>query len=177
MTPFDALITEARIRARVRKMGEEISHAYAGKDLVVAGVLKGAFIFMADLVRSVSVPLHCDFLRVSSYENNKSTGNIRIDFDLTQPVEGQHVLLVEDIVDSGRTLRFLIDHLKAKKPASLKVCSLLYKEIDPSVRPLIDYLGFTVPKEYVVGYGMDAEGLYRSLPEIRAFRNKSAQRR
>jgi hypoxanthine phosphoribosyltransferase len=121
---------------------------------------------MADLVRAISVPLHCEFLRVSSYQDDTSSGNVRIDFDLTQSVAGKHVLLVEDIVDTGRTLRFLLNHLKTKGAASVKVCSLLYKEIDPSVRPLIDYLGFTIPNEYVVGYGMDAEGLHRSLPGI-----------
>lgn len=162
-----ALISETAIRNRVGELGAEISRHHAGKDLVVVGVLKGAFVFMADLIRSISVPLHCEFLRVSSYRNHRSTGNVRIDFDLTQPVAGGHVLLVEDIVDTGRTLRFLLDHLKAKKPKAVRVCSLLYKEIDPSVRPLIDYLGFTIPNDYVVGYGMDSNGLYRSLPDIR----------
>jgi hypoxanthine phosphoribosyltransferase len=161
------LIPEDKIRERVREIGQWISLDYQGKELFVVGVLKGAFIFMADLVRAVSIPLHCEFIRVSSYVNNRSSGNVRIDFDLTQPVAGKHVLLVEDIVDTGRTLRFLLEHLKAKGAASVKVCSLLYKEIDPVVRPLIDYLGFTIPNEYVVGYGMDDRGLYRSLPGIR----------
>jgi hypoxanthine phosphoribosyltransferase len=161
------LLSEDALRKRVRELGDEISRDHAHKELVVVGVLKGSFVFMADLIRSISAPMHCEFLRVSSYANNKSTGNVRIEFDLTQSVEDQHVLLVEDIVDTGRTLRFLLDHLKAKKPASVKVCSLLYKEIDPTIRPLIDYLGFVIPNEYVVGYGMDSEGLYRSLPEVR----------
>ncbi|HSA58331.1 MAG TPA: hypoxanthine phosphoribosyltransferase [bacterium] len=161
------LIAQEVIRERVREIGSLISKEYDGKDLVVVGVLKGAFVFMADLIRAISVPLHCEFLHVSSYEKNRSTGNVRIDFDLTQSVAGKHVLLVEDIVDTGRTLRFLLDHLKSKKPASVTVCSLLYKEIDPAIRPLIDYLGFTIPKEYVVGYGMDDGGMLRSLPDIR----------
>lgn len=167
MTSAGVLIPEAKIREQVRALGQEISRDHQGKDLVVVGVLKGAFVFMADLIRAVSVPLHCEFLRVSSYKDNKSSGNVRIDFDLTQSVAEKHVLLIEDIVDTGRTLRFLLDHLKSKKPASVKVCSLLYKEIDPAIRPLIDYLGFTIPKEYVVGYGMDDRGLLRSLPDVR----------
>lgn len=162
------LFSSAALKKRVKELGDAISRDHAQKDLVVVGVLKGAFVFMADLIRAVTVPLQCEFLRVSSYENNRSTGNVRIEFDLTQSVEGKHVLLVEDIVDTGRTLRFLLDHLKAKKPASVKVCSLLYKDIDPNVRPLIDYLGFTVPNEYVVGYGMDDRGLLRSLPDVRS---------
>ncbi len=161
------LISEAAIRNRVRELGTEISRDHAGRDLFVVGVLKGAFVFMADLIREISAPLHCEFMRVSSYESDQSTGNVRIDFDLTQSVAGKHVLLVEDIVDTGRTLRFLLEHLKTKGAKSVKVCSLLYKEIDPDIRPLIDYLGFTVPNEYVVGYGMDSDGLYRSLPDIR----------
>jgi hypoxanthine phosphoribosyltransferase len=160
------LITAEEIQKRVAALGREISADHRGKELVVVGVLKGAFVFMADLIRAITVPLHCEFLRVSSYQNNRSTGHVRIEFDLTQPVAGQSVLLVEDIVDTGRTLRFLIEHLRAKNPASVKVCSLLYKEIDPGVRPLIDYLGFTIPNKYAVGYGMDSEGLFRSLPFI-----------
>lgn len=167
MTPPDVLLSADAIHCRVVELGKEISRDGAGQDLVVVGVLKGAFVFMADLIRAIETPLHCEFLRVSSYADNTSTGNVRIEFDLTQSVEGKRVLLVEDVVDTGRTLRFLLEHLKAKKPASVKVCSLLYKEIDPTVRPLIDYLGFTVPNDYVVGYGMDDRGLLRSLPDVR----------
>lgn len=164
------LLSAEDLRKRVDELGRTISRDYAGKELIVVGVLKGAFVFMADLIRAISVPLHCEFLRVSSYENNRSTGAVRLEFDLTQPAEGKHVLLVEDIVDTGRTLQFLLEHLKAKNPASVKVCSLLYKEINLQVRPLIDYLGFTVPNDYVVGYGMDDRGLLRSLPEISSLR-------
>jgi hypoxanthine phosphoribosyltransferase len=160
------LIPEEQIRTRVAALGEEISRRYAGSELFIVGVLKGAFVFMADLVRSITIPLHCEFLRVSSYANDRSSGEVRIHFDLTQPVTGKHVLLVEDVVDTGRTLRFLLDHLKAKQPASVSACSLLYKEIDPDVRPLIEFVGFTIPNEYVVGYGMDSNGVYRSLPFI-----------
>ncbi|HEX5035776.1 MAG TPA: hypoxanthine phosphoribosyltransferase [bacterium] len=161
------LLSPEEIGSRVAALGSEISRDYDGRELVAAGVLKGAFVFLADLVRRISVPLHCEFLRVSSYADNRSSGEVRLDFDLTQPVEGKHVLLVEDIVDTGRTLRFLLEHLASKKPLSVRVCSLLYKEVDPSVRPLIDYVGFTIPNEYVVGYGMDDRGMLRSLPDIR----------
>jgi len=163
------LIAANDIQKRISELGREIARDYANKEVVVVGVLKGAFVFMADLIRAIPLPVRCDFLRVSSYENNASTGNVRIEFDLTQSIEGQHVLLVEDIVDTGRTLRFLIDHLRSKKPASIKICSLAYKEIDPTLKPMIDYLGFIVPNQYVVGYGMDADGIYRSLPNVHAF--------
>lgn len=172
MTPNKVLIPEDALRRRVHELGAEITRDYAGQDLFVVGVLKGAFVFMADLIRSISLPLHCEFIRVSSYANNKSVGDVRIDFDLTQPVAEKHVLLVEDIVDTGRTLRFLLEHLKTKGAASVKVCSLLYKEVDPKVRPFIDYLGFTIPNEYVVGYGMDSEGLYRSSPYVGIFKEE-----
>lgn len=163
------LIAANDIQKRISELGREIAQDYANKEIVVVGVLKGAFVFMADLIRAITLPVRCDFLRVSSYENNASTGNVRIEFDLTQSIEGQHVLLVEDIVDTGRTLRFLIDHLRSKKPASIKICSLAYKEIDPTLKPMIDYLGFIVPNQYVVGYGMDADGIYRSLPDVHTF--------
>lgn len=161
------LVSQKNLQKRVKALGVKISKDHAGKKLVVVCVLKGAFVFTADLIRSISVPLTCEFIRVSSYEKNRSSGNIRIDFDLTQAVAGKHILLIEDIVDTGRTLRFLLKHLAAKGAASVKVCSLLYKEIDTDAQKLIDYLGFTIPNDYVVGYGMDDKGLSRSLPEVR----------
>lgn len=161
------LFSKSKIQKRVKELGKTITKDYQGKELFVVGVLKGSFIFMADLVRSIDLPVHCEFMRVSSYQDNQSTGDVRIDFDLTQPVAGQDVLLVEDIVDTGRTLRFLLDHLKTKGASSIRVCSLLYKEIDPTMRPMIDYLGFTIPNKYVVGYGMDNLGLDRNFSDIK----------
>lgn len=166
MKNFDVLIPEGEIRLKVESLAEQIRRDFEGKEAAVIGVLKGSFIFVADLVRKLDLPITCEFLRVSSYKHNKSTGSVKIEFDLTESIEGKHVLLVEDVIDSGRTIRFLVDHLKSKKPASVKICTLLYKEVDPAVKKLIDYIGFEIPKEYVVGYGMDAAGLYRSLPHI-----------
>ncbi len=160
------LISEEQLQDRVRELGCQISRDYKGKELVIVGVLKGAFVFMADLMRAIDVPVRCEFIRVSSYQNDQSSGDVQINFDLTESIEGQDVLLLEDMVDTGRTLRFLIDHLKEKGAASVKIGTILYKEIDSELRPMIDYLGFTIPNDYVVGYGMDSEGRWRSLPHI-----------
>jgi len=111
------------------------------------------------------MPVRCDFLRVASYEHDKNTGVVRMEFDLTQPIDGCDILLVEDIVDTGNTLKYLLEHLHTKKPKSLKVASLLYKDVGKA-RNLVNYVGFTVPNKYVIGYGLDSEGLYRSLPYI-----------
>lgn len=163
---LEVLYSAQQIEQRVMEIGKQLDADYRDEPLVVVGVLKGSFLFMADLVRAVKKPLRCDFLRVSSYDHDVSTGVVRMDFDLTQSIEGDNVLLIEDIVDSGRTLSFLKKHLEAKKPKSLKVCSMLYKNIGVDNRHLVDYVGFTIPNHYVVGYGLDSEGLYRSLPYI-----------
>ncbi|MFH1873691.1 MAG: hypoxanthine phosphoribosyltransferase [Pseudomonadota bacterium] len=166
MKKIEILYTEDQIKQRVKELGAQITKDYAGKDLVVVGVLKGSFIFMSDLVRHINLPLRCDFLRVSSYEKNKRTNTIRMDFDMTQPVNGQDVLLVEDIVDSGNTLRHLLKHMQAKQPKSVKVASLLYKELGLGNKEFVNYIGFETPNKFVLGYGLDDEGLYRSLPYI-----------
>lgn len=163
---FETLLTVQQIQERIKDMAREIDRDLHDGELVVVGVLKGSFIFMADLVRGIKRPLACDFIRVSSYEQDRSTGVVRLEFDLTQSIQDKNVLLVEDIVDSGRTLRYLLRHLQAKKPAKLRVASLLYKEIHPEIKGLIDYLGFTIPDKYVLGYGLDSQGLYRSLPMV-----------
>src|SRR3989338_1349012 len=167
---IDILVTAAEIQKRIEDLAAQIEKDYKCKHLVVVGVLKGAFVFMADLVRCINLPLTCDFLRVASYEENKSTGIVGMEFDMTQPIAGKDVLLIEDIVDSGNTLRYLLKHLETKKPASLKVCSLLYKEMNKGMRDQIHYIGFTIPNRYIIGYGLDSEGLYRSLPYIGALR-------
>jgi hypoxanthine phosphoribosyltransferase len=166
---IDVLFSEEQIKARVAELAAEIDRDFPDGELVVVGVLKGSFIFMADLVREIKRSLACDFLRVSSYENDRSTGQVRMEFDMTQPVEGKHVLLVEDIVDSGRTLRHLLEHMGTKHPKSLKVASLLYKEMNTGSRGMVDYLGFESPHRFVIGYGLDSEGLYRDIPYVGAF--------
>lgn len=167
--PIEVLYSTQQIEQRVMELGRQIEADYQDQPLVIVGVLKGSFLFMADLVRAISHPLRCDFLRVSSYEQDKSTGVVRMDFDLTQSIEDDNVLLIEDIVDTGRTLGFLKKHLQTKKPRSLKVCAMLYKDIGVDNRHLVDYVGFEIPNHYVVGYGLDSEGLYRSLPYIGYF--------
>lgn len=167
---IDILFGSDEIKKRVASLAAEIEKDYAGGEMVVVGVLKGAFVFMADLVRQIKRPLACDFLRVSSYEKESSTGVVRMEFDMTQPVKGKHVLLVEDIVETGNTLRCLRDHITAKEPASLKVVTLLYKGVNEKVRSLVDYVGFESPQRFIVGYGLDCEGAYRSLPYVGAFK-------
>lgn len=164
---IEVLISHSEIEKRVEELAREIETDFQNDgELVVVGVLKGSFIFMSDLVRKIKRPLACDFLRVSSYEQDRSTGVIRMEFDLTQPVKDKNVLLIEDIVDTGNTLKHLLKHMKAKEPKKLKVASLLYKEMGVGMRGYIDYVGFEVPNKYVIGYGLDSEGLYRSLPYI-----------
>ncbi|PIU56500.1 MAG: hypoxanthine phosphoribosyltransferase [Deltaproteobacteria bacterium CG07_land_8_20_14_0_80_38_7] len=170
MKEIEILLNEAKIKEKVKQLGSQISKDYKDRELVVVGVLKGSFIFMSDLVRSIETPLYCDFLRVSSYHDDRSTGTIRMEFDMTQPITNKDVLLVEDIVDSGKTLRHLLKHLKTKEPKSLKVATLLYKELGLGNKELINYLGFEVPNRYVIGYGLDSNGLYRSLPYVGAYK-------
>ena len=164
---IEVLLSADQIQTRVAELAKEIERDIPDNgEFVVVGVLKGAFIFMADLVRHIKKPLACDFVRVASYDKDRSTGIVRFEFDTTQPLAGKHVLLVEDIVDTGRTLKALLNHMNHKQPASLKVASLLYKDMKTEMREHIDYLGFEVPDRFVIGYGLDTEGLYRSLPYV-----------
>jgi hypoxanthine phosphoribosyltransferase len=161
------LIDEQTLRARVAEIGTEISADYAGKDILLVGVLKGAVFFMADLMRSITVPCEIDFMAISSYgAATDSSGVVRILKDLDIPLEGRNVLVVEDIIDSGLTLSYLMRNLKAREPASLDVCALLTKparrEIDIPVR----YVGFEIPNKFVVGYGLDFGERYRNLPYV-----------
>ncbi len=161
------LISAEDLALRVSELGKEISEYYQDKDLILMGVLKGSFIFMADLSRSIRVNHACEFIRVSSYHKKQSSGTVTLDFEMTQSIEGKHVLLVEDIVDTGQTLLFLKKHLMGKNPASLRICTLLYKqEMNPHIQRELHWVGFEIPKLFVVGYGMDYEGLYRHLPFI-----------
>ncbi len=166
---FGPLYTSAQIAARVRELGAQISRDFAGEQLIVVGVLKGAALFMSDLIRAIDVPLRCDFLRVSSYEGGlKSTGVVRFEFDITQTIEDQNVILVEDIVDTGLTANFLYENLKLRRPKSLRFCTLLHKSANTKINFDLDYIGFTIPNRFVIGYGLDLDGLYRNLPDIRA---------
>jgi hypoxanthine phosphoribosyltransferase len=165
--PSPPLLSERRLRARVRALGRRIAADYRGKDLVVVGVLHGAFVFLADLVREIRLPLICDFVRLSSYGGStRTSGRVRFEFDLTQPVRGRHVLVVEDIVDTGLTMSALLRRLRARRPASLRLCALLRKPSRERVKVPVDYLGFDVPDRFVVGYGLDHAGLHRNLRSV-----------
>jgi hypoxanthine phosphoribosyltransferase len=162
----DVLIPEADLRARIAEMGVAITRDYAGKPLVVIGVLKGSFIFLADLVRAIDLPLSIDFIGTSSYQGTRSTGVVQITSDLTRPIDGKDVLLVEDIVDTGLTMRYLLENLATRKPASLRLAALLEKPSRAQVHIPIDYRGFVIGDEFVVGYGLDWDGKMRNLPYV-----------
>ena len=161
------LLSEEQLSQKIAELGEEISKDYQGKEIVAICVLKGAILFMADLARAVKVPMALDFMAVSSYGNGTSTsGTVRILKDLDNSIEGKHVLVVEDIIDSGVTLKYLLKNSKSRKPASIKLCTLLNKPERRRVEVDIDYCGFTVPDYFLVGYGLDYAEKYRNLPFI-----------
>jgi hypoxanthine phosphoribosyltransferase len=168
---LEVLYTQQQISGRVRDLGGEIERDHRGKDLVLVGVLKGAFMFVSDLARQIDLPLSVDFIGLSSYgEETESSGVVKITSDLTRPIEGKHVLIVEDIVDTGLTMRYLLDNFSTRRPASVKICALLQKPSRLRTRIPIQYLGFTVPDLFVVGYGLDAGEKYRNLPYIGAMK-------
>jgi len=158
---------EKAIAARVREMGAEISEAYPSGELLVLGLLKGSFIFLSDLVRQITRPLQVDFLVAASYgDNTFSSGNVRLLYDPETTLEGKHILLVEDIVDTGRTLTRLMDLLKARKPHSLEICALLHKHIATELKYPTKFVGFDAPNEFLVGYGLDHAENFRHIPYI-----------
>jgi hypoxanthine phosphoribosyltransferase len=161
------LISAEEIDAKLAEMGAQITRDYEGKDLLLVGILKGAFVVMADLARHIALPLEFDFMAISSYgASTKSSGVVRILKDLDEEIDGRHVLIVEDIVDTGLTLDYLIKNLKVRNPASLKLAALLIK--DGVERPPLEvaYEGFHIGPEFVIGYGLDFDGKYRNLPHI-----------
>lgn len=160
------LIDDKALSARIGQLGEEITRDYAGKPLILLGCLKGSFMFMADLSRRIDLPLRMDFLGLRSYEGAESTGVVQITSDLTRPIQDADVLIVEDIVDTGLTMRYLLDNLLTRHPRSVRICSLLHKPARTRAKIAIDYLGFTIEDHFVVGYGLDYEEVYRNLPVI-----------
>lgn len=161
------LISGDEVQAKIRELGDRITEDYRGRDLLLVGVLKGAFVLMADLSRNIRLPLQFDFMAVSSYGvATKTSGVVRIMKDLDHDIEGKNVLLVEDIVDSGLTLAYLLRNLRARKPASLEVCALLRKPEVQQVSLDIKYKGFEIPPVFVVGYGLDFAEKYRNLPYV-----------
>lgn len=163
----EVLLSEEEINKRVKELGAQITKDYAGKEPFFVGVLRGCFVFMADLVRNVDLYCTMDFMAVSSYGNGtSSTGAVKITRDLTEDIEGKDVIIVEDILDSGITLNYLKSYLQNRKPASIKIVTLLDKPERRSVPITADYFGFSVPNEFVVGYGLDYAETYRNLPYI-----------
>jgi len=166
------LISKQEIDKRIKELASEISRDYANTELLMVGVLKGSFVFMADLIRHLKCDVAVDFMGTVSYgASTKSSGEVRITKDLEQSVAGRHVLLVEDIVDTGLTLRYLLDTLRNRQPASLKVCALLDKPARRRVRVSLDYYGFIIPNAFVVGYGLDYAQKYRGLPYVGVLEN------
>lgn len=161
------LIDAESIQERVREMGAQITRDYEGKQLVLVPVLKGSFVFAADLARAIDLPVSIDFLAVRSYgDGTESSGVVQITSDLTKPIEGKHVIVVEDIVDTGLTMAYMFENLDTRHPASVKLASLLHKPARTRVPVTIDYLGFTIDDVFVVGYGLDYAERYRNLPYI-----------
>lgn len=158
---------EKQIAQRVKQLGEEITSAYSDGDLLVLGLLKGSFIFLSDLVRQIGRPIQVDFLVASSYgDNTFSSGSVRLLYDPETELEGKHILLVEDIVDTGRTLNRLMALLKARKPRSLEICALLHKHLAVDLKYPIRFVGFDAPNEFLVGYGLDHAENFRHIPYI-----------
>ena len=169
---LEQMFSAEQIARRVRELGAQIERDYQDKDLVLLGVLKGSYIFISDLARAIDLPLTIDFIGLSSYgEATESSGVVKITSDLAKPIERKHVLIVEDIVDTGLTMRYLLDNLATRRPASVKLCTLLLKPSRARTRIPIDYLGFQVEDRFVVGYGLDADDKYRNVPFIGVLRN------
>ena len=162
------LLTEEQIKNRIVELGEELTREYEGKDPIVVGVLKGVVVFYADMIRYIKTPCQMDFMWISSYEGTNSTGKMLVRRDLSADIKGRHVLILEDIFDTGNSLDFVVNHLLAKEPASLKICTLLDKpeRRNPAVTLQADYVGFTIPNAFVVGYGLDYDEHYRNLPYV-----------
>lgn len=164
------LIPEVKLQARIKELAEEISQDYAGKEIAAICILKGSFIFFSDIIRNIDLPMTCEFLGVSSYGNKKvSSGEVKVTLDINEPLEGKHVIVFEDIVDSGLTLAYILNMLRTRKPASVKCASLLVKPDSLKIPVDVDYIGFKIGDEFVVGYGLDYGGKYRGLPFIGYF--------
>jgi hypoxanthine phosphoribosyltransferase len=161
-----SFLTERQIQDRVRAIGTALTDQYRGKDVVAVCVLKGSFMFYADLIREMDMDINCEFCGVASYQGMSSSGEVRISLDLNSPVRDRHVILIEDIVDTGLTMNFLKSHLQSRKPKSLSTVALLLKPHALKVKCDLDHVGFEIPNDFVVGYGLDYQGYYRNLPYI-----------
>ena len=172
------LLTEEQIQAKIRELGEILTEEYKDKDPVVVGVLKGVVVFYADMIRHIKVPCQMDFMWISSYAGTNSTGQMQVRRDVSCDIKGRHVLILEDIFDTGNSLDFTYKHLMSKEPASLKICTLLDKpeRRKPGITLAPDYVGFTIPNEFVVGYGLDFNEHYRNLPYVGVLKPEAYQK-
>lgn len=163
----DIMFDEAEVMAKIEELGKQITQDYQGKNLLVVGILKGAFIFMADLIRKIDLPIEIDFMLVSSYGSSTvSSGEVKIVKDLDDSIKNKDVLIVEDIVDTGLTLKYITEILNKREPNSVKVCCLLDKPSRRTADIIPDYVGFTIPDEFIVGYGLDYAEMYRNYPAV-----------
>ena len=162
----EVLITEARLQERIAQLGQKISADYSGRCLTLVGVLKGCVIFLSDLLKHITIPTNVDFMMLSSYAGRQSTGVVRTMLDLKQNIEGRDVLIIEDIVDTGLTMDYMLKNLKTRRPRSLEICTMLDKPSCRQTKVAIKYFGFKIPNKFVVGYGLDHNEFYRNLPYI-----------
>ena len=164
----EVLLTEQQIQARIEELGKVLTEDYRDKNPIILGVLKGVAIFYADMIRQIKVPCQMDFMCISSYKGNKSSGNTNVRLDLAADIKDRHVLILEDIYDTGNSLTYLVNYLKMKQPASIKICTLLDKPEGrkPGITLQADYVGFTIPNAFVVGYGLDYNEAFRNLPYV-----------
>ncbi|MBA4348880.1 MAG: hypoxanthine phosphoribosyltransferase [Thermodesulfovibrio sp.] len=167
------LLTTEQINDKVIELAEMISRDYIGKEVLAVGILKGAFMFFADLIRALRIPVVVDFIVATSYIKTSSTGEVKIHYDIKEDVAGKNVLLIEDIIDTGISLNYIRERILSKSPESLKVCALLDKRERRVVDIPLDYVGFQIPNDFVVGYGLDFENKYRNLPYIAVFKKKT----
>lgn len=171
----EVLISKEEIHSICQRLGKQISQDYEGKEIVLICVLRGAIVFLADLMREIKVPCEIDFMSVSSYTGTKSSGDVKIVKDLEDSIEGKHVIVVEDIIDSGLTLSHLLSLLKSRKPASLRLCTCFDKPDRRKTEVEVHYIGKQIPDEFIVGYGLDYNGHYRNLPDICILRLDEAE--
>lgn len=177
MTDLEVLFTEQEVQRKVQELGAQISKDYQGEELLVVGILKGAFVFMADLIRHLNLPVKVDFMDMSSYGmSDRSSGEVRILKDLEQPIEGKNVLIVEDIIDTGLTLKYILEILMRRKPKSLKICTFLDKPSRRKSDVVPDYNGFTIPDHFAVGYGLDYSEHYRHLNGVYTLKPEAIKR-
>ncbi len=167
------LLSSEQISQRVKELGNMISEDYEGKNLIAVGILKGAFMFFSDLVKTIRVPLSLDFMIASSYLGTSSTEEVHIKRDIEDDLSDKHVLLIEDIIDTGITLNYIREHVLARSPESVKICALLDKKERRQVEVPVDYRGFEIPNEFVVGYGLDYNDMFRNLPYISIFKKST----